>query len=93
MSKQPNQPAESSAESVLAARRALAGAGITRLEQLTQVTEAELKKLHGLGPNGIDQLRRALADHGWSFKSGLRRCGVPNVKDRAKRRFALACEE
>jgi hypothetical protein len=31
------------------ARRALAGAGYTRLEDLTQVTEAEVKKLHGIG--------------------------------------------
>ncbi len=69
MSKQPNQPADDLPKLSAPARRALAGAGITRLEQLTQVTEAELKKLHGLGPNGIDQLRRALADHGWSFKS------------------------
>ncbi len=38
------------------ARRALAGAGYTRLEQL-----------HGIGPNALDQLRRALAERGLSF--------------------------
>ena len=32
------------------ARRALAAAGYTRLEQLTQISEAELRRLHGMGP-------------------------------------------
>jgi hypothetical protein len=49
------------------ARRALAGAGYTRLEQLTTVTEAELLKLHGMGPRAIEQLRRALAERQLSF--------------------------
>ena len=49
------------------ALRALAGAGISRLEQLTEISEAEIKKLHGMGPNGIEQLRHALADRGLSF--------------------------
>jgi DNA-directed RNA polymerase alpha subunit len=52
------------------ARRALNGAGYVRLEQLTRVSEAELKKLHGLGPHGIDQIRRALDAKGLSFASG-----------------------
>jgi len=52
------------------ARRALDGAGYVRLEQLTRVSEAELKKLHGLGPHGIDLLRRALDAKGLSFASG-----------------------
>ena len=43
------------------ARRALAAAGYARLEQLTEVSEAEVMKLHGMGPNALDQLRRALA--------------------------------
>ncbi len=38
------------------ARRALAGAGYTRLEQLTKVSEAEIKKLHGIGPNALHVL-------------------------------------
>jgi hypothetical protein len=29
--------------------------------------EAEVKKLHGIGPNALAQLRRALAAHGLSF--------------------------
>ncbi len=49
------------------ARRALAGAGYSRLEQLSRVNEAEIKQLHGIGPNALDQLRRALAARGLSF--------------------------
>jgi hypothetical protein len=49
------------------ARRALASLGIYRLEQVTQFSEKEIKKLHGMGPNGIEQLRRALAERGLSF--------------------------
>jgi hypothetical protein len=51
------------------ARRALAGAGYSRLEQLTHATEAELAKLHGMGPTAIDALRTALSDRGLSFRS------------------------
>lgn len=51
------------------AQRALAGAGYSQLAQLTQVTEAELKKLHGIGPNALKQLRAALEARGWSFAS------------------------
>lgn len=49
------------------AHRALAGAGIVNLEQLTTITEAELLKLHGMGPKGIRILRQALADKGLDF--------------------------
>jgi hypothetical protein len=49
------------------ALRALAAAGYTDLEQLTQVTEAELLKLHGMGPKGIRILRSALEAGGLSF--------------------------
>ncbi|MGQ0602213.1 MAG: DNA-binding protein [Anaerolineales bacterium] len=49
------------------AQRALAGAGYRRLEQLTKVSEAELKQLHGIGPNALDQLRRAMRAKGLSF--------------------------
>jgi hypothetical protein len=49
------------------ARRALAGAGYTRLEDLTQVTEAEVRKLHGMGANAVEALRSALAERGLSF--------------------------
>ncbi|AIQ58253.1 DNA-binding protein [Paenibacillus borealis] len=49
------------------AHRALAGAGIVRLEQLTDITEEELLKLHGMGPKGVRILRQALADKGLDF--------------------------
>jgi hypothetical protein len=49
------------------ARRALAGAGYSRLEHLSKVSEAEIKQLHGIGPNALDQLRRAMAAKGLSF--------------------------
>lgn len=49
------------------ARRALAGAGYTRLDQLAAIGEAEIARLHGIGPNALKQLRQALAAHGLSF--------------------------
>ena len=49
------------------AQRALAGAGITRLHQLTQMSEAELSQLHGIGPNAIKTLRLALEEKGLAF--------------------------
>ena len=49
------------------ARRALAGAGIVRLEQLTRVSEADVLMLHGMGPKALGQLREALAARGLSF--------------------------
>ncbi|MDM5224761.1 DNA-binding protein [Cytobacillus sp. NJ13] len=48
--------------------RALEGAGYFTLEQLTAATEAELLDLHGMGPNAMAKLRKAMADRGWSFK-------------------------
>ena len=35
------------------ARRALQGAGYTRLEDLTKVTESDVMRLHGMGPNAM----------------------------------------
>jgi ERCC4-type nuclease len=49
------------------AQRALAAAGYTSLKQLSKVSESELKQLHGIGPNAIEQLRRALSAKGLSF--------------------------
>jgi hypothetical protein len=49
------------------ARRTLAGAGYWRLEQLTEISEAKLKQLHGIGPKALEQLRRALSTNGLSF--------------------------
>lgn len=50
------------------ARRALAGAGYTRLEQLAHVTEAEIAALHGVGNNALVALRQHLAERGLSFR-------------------------
>ncbi len=55
------------------AQRALASAGIRRLEQLTAFREAEIRQLHGIGPNALVQLRRALADRGLSFTDEKRK--------------------
>jgi len=52
------------------ARRALVEAGYWRLEQLTELSEAEVKQLHGVGPKALDQLRRALGTKGLSFADG-----------------------
>ena len=49
------------------AQRALAAAGIRRLEQLIKFSEGEIKQLHGIGPNALSQLRRALRAKGLSF--------------------------
>lgn len=51
------------------ARRALANAGYERLEQLARVREADIKRLHGMGPTAVEQLRKALASRGLSFLS------------------------
>ena len=50
------------------AHRALAGAGIQNLQQLTKFSEAEIKQLHGIGPNALKQLRSALKAKGLSFR-------------------------
>ena len=54
------------------ARRALVAAGYVRLEQLTRVSEAQILALHGVGPKGLEMLRRALHANGWSFGDGER---------------------
>jgi len=54
------------------AQRALAGAGIANLKQLSKFTEAEIKALHGIGPNALTQLRAALAAKGLAYAAGRR---------------------
>ena len=49
------------------ALRALSAAGYSRLDQLTKIKEADLLKLHGMGPKAISLLRRALEADGRSF--------------------------
>jgi predicted Fe-Mo cluster-binding NifX family protein len=52
------------------ARRALHGAGYTRLEDLAKVTESDVMKLHGMGPNAMQVLPNALRERGLSFPDG-----------------------
>lgn len=52
------------------ARRALAAAGYTSLAQLSSVDEAELLRLHGMGPKAIGLLREALSARGLAFAGG-----------------------
>jgi hypothetical protein len=52
------------------ARRALAGAGYIRLEDLAKATESEVMQLHGMGPNAMRALRTALEERGLSFREG-----------------------
>ncbi len=49
------------------ARRALANAGYSSLEQLARVRASDLLHLHGMGPKAMGQLRDALAARGLSF--------------------------
>lgn len=48
------------------ATRALAEEGLTTLEQVAALTEAELGALHGVGPKAVRILREALAERGLS---------------------------
>ena len=52
------------------ALRAFAAAGYRRLEQFAGVSEAELLRLHGVGPKAIRLLRAALAGKGLAFSDG-----------------------
>jgi hypothetical protein len=49
------------------AQRALAGAGIRHLKDLTKFSEAQVKALHGIGPNALTELHRAMQANGISF--------------------------
>jgi hypothetical protein len=46
------------------ALRALASAGLDRLDQMTRVTESELLALHGMGPKAIGIIKTALRAQG-----------------------------
>ena len=50
------------------AHRALAAAGVRKLQDLTQFSEKEVGQWHGIGPNALDQLRRSMKEQGLSFK-------------------------
>lgn len=52
------------------ATRALAGAGITSLEDVATHTEQELLALHGVGPRAVRILKEMLGIRGQSLRSG-----------------------
>jgi len=66
------------------ASRALESAGITKLTDFTQVSEAELLKLHGVGPKALRIISTALEDHGLNF--ALKE-NSDNINDRANQNF------
>ncbi|HEX5151161.1 MAG TPA: RNA polymerase alpha subunit C-terminal domain-containing protein [Parafilimonas sp.] len=49
------------------ARRALENNQITSLQKLSEFKEAEILKLHGIGPTAMPKLREALKQEGLSF--------------------------
>ena len=56
------------------AQRALASIGFSELTQLTQISEVDLLKLHGMGPKAVRHLHEALAAQNLTF--------APNVASR-----------
>ncbi len=56
------------AELAAPARRALQGAGLTTLARLSKRTEAQVRELHGMGPNALARLRASLREAGLSFR-------------------------
>jgi hypothetical protein len=62
--------------------RALHSAGITRLDQLTLVSEEELLQLHGMGQNALSTLREELKAKGLSFRESKTKGGKMDKKIR-----------
>lgn len=52
------------------AQRALAGAKLGSLAQLSRKTEAEVAALHGMGPNALATLKAAMKAKGLGFQKG-----------------------
>lgn len=53
------------------ARGALEHNGITTLQQLSNFSEKEILKIHGIGPASLPTLRSALKEKGLSFENGF----------------------
>ncbi|WP_081427086.1 DNA-binding protein [Sorangium cellulosum] len=49
------------------AQRALAAAGVSRLDDVARLTEAQLMGLHGVGPKAIGVIKAALEAEGKSL--------------------------
>lgn len=60
------------------AERALAAAGIRTLDDLATWNEADLARLHGVGPNALAKLRAAMAEKGLNYASESK-TGLPRV--------------
>lgn len=52
------------------ALRALHGAGVRSLRELTRWSEADLGKLHGMGPKALGVLKVAMEEEGLRFRRG-----------------------
>ena len=50
------------------ALRALHGAGVKSLRDLARWSEADLAKLHGMGPKALGALKAAMAEEGLKFR-------------------------
>ncbi|MGE5603078.1 MAG: DNA-binding protein [Nitrososphaerales archaeon] len=50
------------------ALRALASIGVTRLEDVTRFSEAELLALHGMGPKAVAAIKVALHERGKALR-------------------------
>ena len=71
------------------AQRALAAAGITRLEQFTTISEAELMNLHGMGPKAIETIKQSLRENGLAFAKAKQSSKISEqANQRIKRREA-----
>lgn len=71
------------------AQRALAAAGITRLDQFTTISEAELLKLHGVGPKAIRIIKESLRENGLAFAKAEQSSKISEqANQRVKRRGA-----
>ena len=49
------------------ARRALANAGLDTLEKLARKRESDVAELHGIGPNALKDLKKAMKAQGLTF--------------------------
>jgi hypothetical protein len=52
------------------AQRALAGAGLRDLQELSKWTEGQVMALHGMGPRAMEMLKAAMKEKGVTFASG-----------------------
>jgi hypothetical protein len=68
MKRETSQPKNDLPKLSAPAHRALAAAGVKNLKDLTKFSEAEAKKWHGIGPNAMGQLHRAMKEQGLSFR-------------------------